>query len=72
MTGFDSSNETISVAGVDNGDDLDETELKNIYNKIKTNELTTKDDHTTHVLKVLYIVLAFVHCSLELKLVYIC
>lgn len=40
------------LSGVDNGDDLSEILLKNIYNRIKTNELTTMDDHMTSVLQV--------------------
>jgi len=53
----------IFVLGVDNGNDLDETELKNIYNQIKTDELITREDHTSHVLKVNRVsYCVFIHC----------
>nr|CAB3256786.1 IQ motif and SEC7 domain-containing protein 2 [Phallusia mammillata] len=41
-----------NLRGVDNGDDLDEALLKNMYNRIRNKEFTTLDDHVTQVLEV--------------------
>ncbi|CAK8677657.1 unnamed protein product [Clavelina lepadiformis] len=41
-----------NLRGVDNGDDLSEILLKNIYNRIRDQELITLDDHVTQVLQV--------------------
>jgi len=44
------------AAGVDNGEDLDEALLKNMYGRIRNEEFTTLDDHMTQVAEVQTIV----------------
>nr|XP_026692303.1 IQ motif and SEC7 domain-containing protein 2 isoform X4 [Ciona intestinalis] len=41
-----------NLRGIDGGEDLSEVLLKNIYNRIRENELITLDDHVTQVLQV--------------------
>uniref|UniRef100_H2ZJJ7 SEC7 domain-containing protein n=1 Tax=Ciona savignyi TaxID=51511 RepID=H2ZJJ7_CIOSA len=41
-----------NLRGIDNGEDLSEVLLKNVYSRIRDNELTTLDDHVTQVLHV--------------------
>lgn len=40
------------ITGVDGGDDLDDDMLRDVYRRIKQDELKTGDDHVTQVLNV--------------------
>ena len=55
----------IMYSGIDNGDDLSEELLRDIYNRIKTDELITMEDHVTPILQVFLIFYKYIKVQVQ-------